>query len=250
MNSYLHIQPGLLILHGSVLDNDWHQHNAIQIIWPESVCNLDLAEPLSEITADVGIDVKAHVIDSGIKHRLDMQQGWVILIEPQTQLGELLQANQHTISALGYFKQDKTEAINFTQLQPLWQALGAKHVLTEFIQIKPQLDSRIQALQQKLNVCLESECIKPDQWKAACIAQELGLSESRFLHVFKAEMKIAWRPYLLWRRLLCAVNSIQKGRSATEAAYIAGFSDSAHLSRTFRNTFGMTIRHASQATPK
>ena len=242
MNSYLHIQPGLLILHGSVLDNDWHQHNAIQIIWPESGFKLDLAE--QAVT-----QAKAHVIYSGIKHRLEMQQGWVILIEPQTQLGELLQAQLHTAPALNYFQKIENEDISLNQLKPLWQALGANLAINELIQDKPQLDTRLQALQQKLNLCLEGECIKPDHWKAASIAQELDLSESRFLHLFKAEMNIAWRPYLLWRRLLCAVNSLQKGRSATEAAHIAGFSDSAHLSRTFRNNFGMTIRQAAQALP-
>ena len=78
------------------------------------------------------------------------------------------------------------------------------------------------------------------------LADELNLSESRFLHLFKAEMNIAWRPYLLWRRLLCAINSLQRGLSATEAAHVAGFSDSAHLSRTFRNNFGMTIRQVTK----
>jgi AraC-like DNA-binding protein len=37
---------------------------------------------------------------------------------------------------------------------------------------------------------------------------------------------------------------MMKGRSATEASYIAGFSDSSHFSRTFRAHFGMSIRDA------
>jgi len=43
---------------------------------------------------------------------------------------------------------------------------------------------------------------------------------------------------------MCAVQAILNNTSATEAAHLAGFSDSAHLSRTFKNTFGMTIRQA------
>lgn len=255
MNSYLHIQPGLLIVHGSVLDTDWHQHNAIQIIWPESDFKLDLAKclarPSDQLETQACAESKVHIIESGMSHRLDMAKGWVILIEPQTQLGELLQSKLHTAPALNYFKKIQNDAMGLNQLQPLWQALGANQAIKELIQDKPQLDTRLQALQQKLNLCLlEGECIKPDHWKAVSIAQDLGLSESRFLHLFKAEMNIAWRPYLLWRRLLCAVNSLQKGRSATEAAHIAGFSDSAHLSRTFRNNFGMTIRKATQALPQ
>jgi AraC-like DNA-binding protein len=84
--------------------------------------------------------------------------------------------------------------------------------------------------------------VKPQQWRAADIALELNLSESRFLHLFKDTMQIPWRPYLLWRRLICAVQTLQQGKTATEAAYIAGFSDSAHLSRTFKKQFGLSLR--------
>ena len=72
----------------------------------------------------------------------------------------------------------------------------------------------------------------------------MALSESRFLHLFSQELGITWRPYLLWRRMMCAIQAIINNSSATEAAHLAGFSDSAHLSRTFRTTFGMTITQA------
>jgi len=64
------------------------------------------------------------------------------------------------------------------------------------------------------------------------------------LHLFREQMGIAWRPYLLWRRTISAVEAILTGSSATEAAHLAGFSDSSHLSRTFRSLFGMSIRQS------
>ena len=70
------------------------------------------------------------------------------------------------------------------------------------------------------------------------------------VHLFKQEMRIPWRPYLLWRRLLCAIAFMHKGGSATAAAYQAGFSDSAHLSRTFKSMFGITIRQAQASFSK
>ncbi len=44
---------------------------------------------------------------------------------------------------------------------------------------------------------------------------------------------------MLWARIKRAVRATQRGANATEAALDAGFSDSAHLSRTFRAMFGL-----------
>ena len=48
------------------------------------------------------------------------------------------------------------------------------------------------------------------------------------------------RRYILWQRLWRAVELALKGATLTEAAHAAGLSDSAHLSRAFRETFGVT----------
>lgn len=53
-------------------------------------------------------------------------------------------------------------------------------------------------------------------------------------------MGIPWRTYLLWRRLLGASRHAATGRSLTESAHFAAFSDAAHFSRTFRAMFGLT----------
>ncbi|NBJ09314.1 helix-turn-helix transcriptional regulator [Microvirga arsenatis] len=72
--------------------------------------------------------------------------------------------------------------------------------------------------------------------EAAAIA---CLSDSRFSHLFAAEVGLPFRSYLLWRRLMLAVERISAGSSITEAAHEAGFADSAHFSRTFRRMFGV-----------
>jgi len=95
-----------------------------------------------------------------------------------------------------------------------------------------------------LDECFEDGFDSQVSWSAFDVAKQLSLSEGRFLHLFRQEMVIPWRPYLLWRRMMCAVNALISGTSATDAAHLAGFSDSAHLSRTFRRLFGMSIRQA------
>ena len=72
------------------------------------------------------------------------------------------------------------------------------------------------------------------------LAGRVGLSESRLLHLFKKETGTQFRRYLLWRRLGDALELIFRGKDITWAAYESGFSDSAHLSRTFKENFGIS----------
>jgi AraC family transcriptional regulator len=71
---------------------------------------------------------------------------------------------------------------------------------------------------------------------AAAVA---GLSPDRLRHVFVRHTGLPFRTYVLWLRLLKAVEAFSHGESLTNAAHQAGFADSAHLSRTFRRTFGV-----------
>jgi AraC-like DNA-binding protein len=56
------------------------------------------------------------------------------------------------------------------------------------------------------------------------------------------------RRYLLWVRLMHAIEAAIGGDNLTTAAHEAGFADSAHLSRTFRRMFGRTPALFSAAT--
>ncbi|MEP6789332.1 MAG: AraC family transcriptional regulator, partial [Acidobacteriota bacterium] len=72
------------------------------------------------------------------------------------------------------------------------------------------------------------------------IASRVELSESRFSHLFTENVRIPVRRYLLWLRLRDAMTLLAEGKSLTETAHEAGFSDSAHLTRTFRGMLGIT----------
>jgi len=70
------------------------------------------------------------------------------------------------------------------------------------------------------------------------LAIELGLSYDRMSHLFTDAIGLPFRSYRLWRKVRRANLLLWSGKSLTEAAHSAGFTDSAHLSRTFQNTFG------------
>jgi AraC-like DNA-binding protein len=73
------------------------------------------------------------------------------------------------------------------------------------------------------------------------LARHACLSQSRLIHLFTEQVGIPIRRYVLWLRLMTAIQFAVQGKSLTDAAHSAGFSDSAHLSRTFRRMYGNTL---------
>ena len=77
-------------------------------------------------------------------------------------------------------------------------------------------------------------------WSLEDTAVALQLSTSRVRHLFVAETGTTLRRYRRWIRLEAALRVLVGRESLTTAAHAAGFADSAHLSRAFREMFGLT----------
>jgi AraC-like DNA-binding protein len=75
--------------------------------------------------------------------------------------------------------------------------------------------------------------------RAEDAAAAVGLSPSHFMHWFRQASGLSFRAFVRWLRLQRAVRTLSTGATLTEAAHLAGFADSAHLSRTFVATFGV-----------
>ncbi len=71
------------------------------------------------------------------------------------------------------------------------------------------------------------------------LAALVELSPGRLMHAFSESIGIPLRPYLGWLRLQRAAAAIAAGAPLTEAALRAGFSDAAHMSRSFRRMLGV-----------
>lgn len=106
----------------------------------------------------------------------------------------------------------------------------------------PPVDARITALLDRLRALPEKRVTLRK------LAEETRLSESRLTHLFKEQTGVPIRRYLLWLRLNDAMDRAMTGATLTEAAHAAGFSDSAHLSRTCQEMFGINpfaiVRHS------
>ncbi|MBY0564720.1 MAG: AraC family transcriptional regulator [Hyphomonadaceae bacterium] len=72
------------------------------------------------------------------------------------------------------------------------------------------------------------------------IASSVGLSHSRFRNIFASRVGGAPARYRRWLRLRIAAERLGRGEPIVEAALAAGFSDAAHLNRTFMEMLGIT----------
>lgn len=80
------------------------------------------------------------------------------------------------------------------------------------------------------------------------VARRVAMSPSHLSHLFSAEVGLPYAAWRRWTRLHRAIDQVRAGRSLTEAAHAAGFADSAHLTRTCRDLFGITPTDALLAT--
>jgi AraC-like DNA-binding protein len=113
----------------------------------------------------------------------------------------------------------------------LWERVVAS--LEDPTGARRSLDPRIQKV---LDILKQDFLAAPT---AGALAEKIGLSEGRLIHLFSEQMGLPLRRYVLWLRLRDVLLSLAEGASLTEAAHAAGFADSAHMSRTFRDMFGV-----------
>jgi AraC-like DNA-binding protein len=100
------------------------------------------------------------------------------------------------------------------------------------VKIHPRVNRVLKYLPERLGVS--------DDVSLETLAGISGLSQSRFMHVFTESVQVPLRRYILWLRLQRASCELMDGVSVTKAAHSAGFSDAAHLTRTFRRMLGTT----------
>jgi AraC-like DNA-binding protein len=83
------------------------------------------------------------------------------------------------------------------------------------------------------------------------LGRRLNMERTRALRYFKATTGQTFRGYKQWAGLQFAARCMMRGDPVRAAAMDAGFSDTAHLSRTFRRLFGLTPSAAIAAlTPR
>lgn len=225
--------PGIVALRGSVIDNEEH-HHALQLVFA-------LQSPFTVTSGDTLLSSSAAAVAPDTPHQLDAVDCLLFLIEPESHLALDLSErwlSERSIIDLGGVL--SVQALAAIRDAPLSKETfeGVFSAVTPTISFRRRMEIRIQRVLEWIDTKMATgDCFDISLQGALDIA---CLSESRFLHLFSQHLGISWRPYLLWRRLLAAVLHAGEGHSLTESAHFAAFSDSAHFSRAFKSTFGIS----------
>ncbi|PLX21624.1 MAG: hypothetical protein C0597_03100 [Marinilabiliales bacterium] len=187
------------------------------------------------------------VYDSDWIHSFETKDTWsiILLLNPDSEIGAHIRTNilKHNKVYFTNIEYDKHLINHFNDLKT--KILSKKivdHIYHEIIlktcgapSDKFLIDRRIRKVFDEIKHFEEKKISAKD------LASLAYLSESRFMHLFKEEVKIPVRQYLLWLKLIDAIKLILRGESFTIAAMDSGFTDLPHLHKTFTHFFGVKL---------
>jgi len=227
---------GWVYYNGPVGDTEFHQHYAVQICFPFS-------GPLHiETQTENQIVENILVVGSNVSHRLSSPSptAQLLYIEPNLVRKNTARLNMAQMAVLDLPKtqmESIKSALNIaaTERGPNYGRRIANLIWPHnsdcdvFLPIDPRISQTLANIEAAENLNL----------RLSQVIEGSGLSASRFRHLFSAQVGMSLKSYLLWTKLQRAIQSLALDNSLTTAAHAAGFADSAHLSRTFRRTFGL-----------
>ncbi len=236
----LYLWNGIFFFLGNVVDTAFHRHHAVQLV-------LGLENKFTIDTDNETHQTKAVLLDSDIVHRLQGPKGVqaLLLFENESKTAQKLKnvlknetmlllpedsVSEHLKSGLKKLYMGKPD-IDSAKVH-LDLLLSKLFSFSNEVQI---VDPRIVKARALID-SLEVKKISADR-----ISSMLSISETRFIHLFKKEVGIPFRKYLLWKRMLDSIRILIDRHDITWAAHEAGFSDSAHLARTFKDNFGVVL---------
>jgi len=173
-------------------------------------------------------NIQAAIISPNTPHSFDCLQGesYIYFIDPTTTTGE------HLISL---YNLDNRPIVVLNSEEISLYKTGRQFSLPGF----DKKDDKKISEYTRMCVKLIHDHITEEDWSIDQLARKLFVSESRLAHIFKQDMNISIRQYILWKKIEIAATKSQTGHSLTESAHYAGFTDSSHFIKTFKKMFGV-----------
>ncbi|ANY88319.1 MULTISPECIES: helix-turn-helix transcriptional regulator [Pseudomonas] len=217
------VGPGIGVFHGRVGHQGWHHHQAHQI-------SVGLDSTVA-VETPLGIHSGAAIfIPAGLKHRLSAGRVLSIYVDALSEEARALRG---------------TEEARVIEITPADVAaiIGAlRETGHSAVQLKAGVRQTLRLPDPPIpdpRLTKVIEALRRGQMRREEMAALVHLSPTRFSHWFVEQTGLPLRSYAKWLRLTQALQHLAKGGRLTEAAHEAGFSDSAHFSRTFRTLLGI-----------
>ncbi len=230
-----HLSGGRTFFAGPLTYNARHQHGA-------PVYLAGLYGPFRlRIGNGAWTTCRTAMIPAGITHELNLagEPLAVLYIEPSEAghdaLIPLLKGGREENGALVGTAGESVVLRDLYEDRDAVRAAGA--VLGDLVEFSAARSRRL--IDGRIQRAVTSLLDRPDeQVRAAGLARSLGLSSSRFQHLFTSEVGVPFRRYRAWLRMRRSIEAIVAGGNFTTAAHAAGFFDQAHFAHDFHRTFG------------
>lgn len=212
-----------------------HAHCVLQIF-------LSLNEPLQVTVNDKQVNGKCIIVNKNARHifSCDNKIRLSILIEPSSNFakelikkidGDYLIFNNE-INRI----QQKAAALNDTNDKQRY--LEFIQDFAEYLGVKRNsgiLDERIIMLLEILQNC---DCYNHT---IENFAKSVCLSSSRLSHLFREQIGVPLKSYILFHQLEKAFTALLSGTNITDAAMLAGFDSPSHFAATVKKWMGMPV---------
>lgn len=218
-------------------DTEFHSHHAIQIT-VRFEGNLALTGDGQTLSGDiiaVAPDLSHKLTAGGLLG--------LVFIEPESRAGAML--SKRLFCERGLVELDGEEFRHL--IGPLRDAFDAPLAREQMLELGSAAVNALAGVESaeptetRIVAIIDYTAAHLDEPVALTQAAEavgVHLSPSRLRHLFVEQTGLAFKTYMLWLRLVRAVQLYSEGQSLTQAAHSAGFADSAHFSRVFKRTFG------------
>lgn len=221
------LRPGVLAFRGSIGTTDGHAHHAVQIIIAATA--LTVLDGAGGRHRGTGLIVPA---DAPHKIETVAEKGCVVFLDPESAPGRA--AHRRAISA-GW----TTDPVLADPQPRRPLAAVVADIVERLTPIATAAEPPAQHPAVAAAMRLLPTLVGAGTVRGADVAALVGVSASRLTHLFTDQMGITLRRYVLWLRLQAVITRVKAGDDLTDAAHAAGFADSAHLTRTCRDMFGL-----------
>lgn len=184
-------------------------------------------------------------------HRLLSPTGMIhdIGLEPeslspkaQARLQALADCPQHQARLSARIRACRDDLAGLIPAQGLSTAAFDRLFLGEELEPR-QMDPRIHRVLEMMCDEIEDSTVSAEDYAA-----QIGLSPSRFLHLFKLNTGVSFRSLRMWKRARRFLDHANGSNSLTDVALDLGYPDSSHFSHSIRRTYGLKPRSIRQGS--